>query len=76
MLKRKATDGPNLDVKPETGGLADTNCGLLLRDIVARRSWTVVIIAILLASMFFRAAIGLGGYSGTLIADVKVDLRI
>src|SRR5579862_5292372 len=66
MLKRKPTDDPYSSVKVETGGLSDTNCGILLRDIVATRSWTIVIIATLLASTFFRAAVGLGGYSGTL----------
>ena len=74
MLKRKPTDRPFPEVKPETGGLADTNCGILIRDIVATRSWITVLIAILLASLFFRAAVGLGGYSGTPFSSLLMNL--
>jgi hypothetical protein len=76
MLKRKLTDGPFPVVKAETGGLADTNCGVLLRDIVATRSWIIVISAILIASFFFRAAIGLGGYSGMILLQWLLLCRI
>jgi len=62
-MSKKRRD--KVDELNQTGGLANTNCGIILSDIVATRSWTVVIIAILLMAMFFRAAIGLGGYSGT-----------
>ena len=70
MLKRKPTDRPLPEVKPEIGGLADTNCGILIREIVATRSWIAVLSAILLASLFFRAAVGLGGYSGPRLSSL------
>lgn len=66
MSKKKRDKGDDIVVPREKGGLADTNCGLILDDIVRTRSWPVVILAILLASIFARAAIGLGGFSGTL----------
>jgi len=49
----------------EMRGLTDTNCGIILADIVATRSWSAVITIILLMGIFVRAAVGLGGYSGT-----------
>jgi hypothetical protein len=64
MSKKKREGSADGGLPRETGGLADTNCGIILSDIVSIRSWTVVIIAILLASIFLRTAVGLGGYSG------------
>lgn len=66
MSKKRREKADELNAPRETGGLADTNCGAILGDLVATRSWAVVIVAILLASMFLRVAVGLGGYSGTL----------
>jgi hypothetical protein len=65
MSKKKREGSADGGLPRETGGLADANCGIILSDIVSTRSWTVVIIAILLASIFLRTAVGLGGYSGT-----------
>jgi hypothetical protein len=48
----------------EQGGLADSNAGIILADVVATRSWPIVLFAILTLGCFFRVAIGLGGYSG------------
>lgn len=64
MSKRKGDKGDESSILRDTGGLADTNCGLVLRDIVKTRSWTIVIVVILLMGIFLRAAVGLGGYSG------------
>jgi hypothetical protein len=65
MSKKKREGSADGGTPRETGGLADTNCGIILSDVVSTRSWTVVIIAVLLASTFLRTAVGLGGYSGT-----------
>ena len=67
MWKRRRDKVDELNAHHETGELADTNCGAILGDLVATRSWTTVLIAILLASIFLKAAIGLGGYSGTFV---------
>ena len=64
MSKKRREKGDELNGPRETGGLAETNCGLILGDLIVTRSWTVVVVAILLLSMFIRVAIGLGGYSG------------
>ena len=66
MSKKRREKGEELNVQKGTGGLADTNCGFILQDFVATRSWGIVIVAILLASVFLKVAIGLGGYSGTI----------
>jgi hypothetical protein len=58
--KAEETYGPR-----QVGGLADTNMGIVLGELVATRSWMIVILAILLGTMFVRAVVGLGGYSGT-----------
>lgn len=65
MSKKKRDKGDDVLLPREKGGLADTNCGLVLDDIVRSRSWPVVVLAILLVSIFARAAVGLGGFSGT-----------
>lgn len=62
--KRRERGGDEANGPREMGGLADTNCGIILGDLVAARSWTVVIAIILLMGIFVRAAVGLGGYSG------------
>ena len=63
--KRWERGGDEAHAPREMGGLADTNCGIILADIVATRSWTAVTAIILLMGVFVRAAVGLGGYSGT-----------
>lgn len=65
MSKKRRERGDEVTAVRETGGLTDTNCGIILADIVATRSWTSVITIILLVGIFVRAAVGLGGYSGT-----------
>lgn len=64
MSKKKRDKLDDSLIPREKGGLADTHLGLILDDIVRTRSWPVVILVILLASIFARAAIGLGGFSG------------
>jgi len=66
MSKRRVSDRVDENEPRPTGGLAETNCGILLGEIVASRSWTAVVAIIVLVSIFVRAAVGLGGYSGTL----------
>ena len=65
MSKKRREKGDELNGSRETGGLAETNCGLILGDLVVTRSWAVVITAILLLCLFIRVAVGLGGYSGS-----------
>jgi hypothetical protein len=65
MAKKKRDKPDETNPSRETGGLADTNAGLVLSELVATRSRTIVVVAILLAAMFMRAVVGLGGYSGT-----------
>ena len=65
MSKKRRERGDEVTAVRETGGLTDTNCGIILADIVATRSWSAVITIILLMGIFVRTAVGLGGYSGT-----------
>jgi hypothetical protein len=65
MAKKGRDKGSRPSTPSAAGGLADTNCGIVLDNLVATRSWTAVVAAILLLSLFLKAAIGLGGYSGT-----------
>jgi len=68
----KGRDSGNLPPSPSAmGGLADTNCGIVLDSLVATRPWTAVVSAILLMSLFLKAAIGLGGYSGTAATSLE-----
>ena len=76
MSKKRREKGDELNATRDVGGLADTNCGIILGDIVASRSWTVVICVILLMSLFQRAAIGLGGYSGQSLSSLLREIRI
>ena len=72
-MTRKRVDDAN--TPRETGGLADTNCGIILADVVATRSWSAVIAMILLVGLFVRAAVGLGGYSGTITRLLEIGNR-
>lgn len=65
MSKKRVSDRVD-EIELRRGGLAETNLGILLGEIVVSRSWTAVIAIIILVSIFVRAAVGLGGYSGTL----------
>lgn len=75
MWKRRRDKGDESSIHQETGGLVDTHCGAILRHLVATRSWAVVISTVVLASIFLKAAIGLGGYSGNLFSFTHCSLN-
>ena len=64
MSKKLRSKADHASTARETGGLADSNAGIILADLVATRSLPIVLSAILTLALFFRTAIGLGGYSG------------
>lgn len=66
MSKKRQGRGDDGSRPRETGGLAESNAGIILADVVATRSWPVVLVAVLTFALFVRAAAGLGGYSGAL----------
>src|SRR5271169_5911206 len=64
--KQKADD-TSLSTPPPPSGLASTNLGVILQDLLlsSHTSWTLILLSLLLAALFIRVVIGLGGYSGT-----------